>query len=112
MRRRAPLRLLTIEGLEPGLDHPYEVRLDGERVWPEPLMGMPPSSIRLLGARERHDIVFGSCRITLPHEPPYTLRAHEHPDGQGTDALRAYALRAAAGRPLVAVAERRARICC
>lgn len=40
-------------------------------------------------------MIFGSCRVALPHEPPYVLRAHEHPDGQGIDALRAYALRAA-----------------
>ena len=46
----------------------------------------------------RRDIVFGSCRITLPHEPPYVLRADEHPAGQGIDALRTYALRAARGR--------------
>ena len=38
---------------------------------------------------------FGSCRITRPHVAPYDLRASEHPDGQGVDALRAYALRLA-----------------
>jgi hypothetical protein len=88
--------LVVVGGLAPGEDHPYEVHLDGERVWPPAGPPLPPSTIRLLdpgdGPRE---LIFGSCRITRPHEPPYVLRAHEHPDGQGVDALRAYALRAA-----------------
>jgi hypothetical protein len=78
----------------------YEVRLDGERVWPLEDSPFPPSSIRLLDAGRALDVVFGSCRITRPHEPPYALRSHEHPEGQGVDALRAYALRAAAGAAL------------
>jgi PhoD-like phosphatase len=78
----------------------YEVRLDGERAWPEDDSAFPPSSIRLIEPGRPLDLVFGSCRITRPHEPPFALRAHEHPDGQGVDALRAYALRAAAGASL------------
>jgi hypothetical protein len=88
--------LVAIEGLAPGADHPYEVRLDGEVVWPRADPPLPPSTIRLLdGGERRRELIFGSCRITRPHEPPYVLRAHEHPEGQGIDALRAYALRAA-----------------
>jgi hypothetical protein len=78
-----------------GQEGEYDVRLDGERVWPEPGSPFPAPSIRLLRADRALDVVFGSCRITRPHEPPFALRAHEHPDGQGVDALRAYALRAA-----------------
>ena len=89
--------LVTIEGLAAGEDHRYEVRLDGERVWPEEGSPFPASTIRLLGGDGRRDVVFGSCRITRPHEPPYVLRSSEHEAGQGVDALRAYALRAAAG---------------
>ena len=33
-------------------------------------------------------IVFGSCRVAAPHEPPHTLRKDEHPDGREVDALR------------------------
>ncbi len=88
--------LVTVNGLATGLDHAYEVRLDGEPAWPQAASPFPASTIRLLQSGGRRDVVFGSCRITLPHEPPYTLRAHEHPQGQGIDALRAYALRAAA----------------
>jgi len=87
--------LVAIDGLTPGADHPYEVRLDGELVWPEQGSSFPPSTIRLLDPQARREIAFGSCRTALPHEPPYALRASEHPKGQGVDALRAYALRAA-----------------
>jgi PhoD-like phosphatase len=87
--------LVAIDGLTPGQDTPYEVHLDGERVWPEPDASFPPSTIRLLDPDAERDVVFGSCRITRPHEPPYVLRSAEHPDGQGVDALRQYALRAA-----------------
>ncbi len=42
------------------------------------------------------EVVFGSCRDHAARTSrPTSLRAHEHPDGQGIDALRAYALRAA-----------------
>jgi hypothetical protein len=87
--------LVAVEDLTTGADHPYEVRLDGEVAWPEAGSSFPPSTIRLLDPRARHELVFGSCRVALPHEPPYVLRAHEHPSGMGIDALRAYALRAA-----------------
>ena len=87
--------LVVVEGLAAGEDHPYEVRLDGEVVWPEADSAFPASTIRLIDKHRRRDVVFGSCRITRPHEPPYVLRANEHEDGQGIDALRAYALRLA-----------------
>jgi hypothetical protein len=87
--------LVVLEGLRPGIDHAYEVRLDGAVLWPPPDGGLPPSTVRLATPGARREIVFGSCRITLPHEPPYVLRAHEHPSGQGIDALRAFAHRAA-----------------
>ena len=43
-------------------------------------------------------IVFGSCRVAAPHEPPHTLRKDEHPDGREVDALRGLALRMARRR--------------
>lgn len=84
--------LLVIEDLEADRDHPYEVRLDGRPVWPQADSVFPQSTIRLPGDARRRRLIFGSCRITRPHEPPFTLRGHEHPHGQGIDALRAYAL--------------------
>ncbi len=91
----AHFALIALEGLTTGADHPYDVRLDGEVAWPEAGSPFPLSTIRLLDPDAAHELVFGSCRVTLPHEPPYVLRATEHPSGMGIDALRAYALRAA-----------------
>ena len=88
--------LVAVEGLTPGADHPYEVRLDGAVVWPQDA-AFPPSTIRLLDPEKPIDVAFGSCRITRPHEPPYVLRATEDDAGQGIDALRAFALRMARG---------------
>jgi hypothetical protein len=87
--------LVAIEGLTPGTDHPYQVALDGDQVWPAPDSEFPPSTVRLIAGDAELRMIFGSCRVALPQEPPYVLRAHEHRDGQGIDALRAYALRAA-----------------
>jgi hypothetical protein len=88
--------LVVVEKVEAGRDLPYEVRLDGEIAWPEPDSPFPPSTLRLPAADAARDIVFGSCRITRPHEPPYVLRSNQDEAGQGIDALRAYALRLAA----------------
>ena len=84
--------LLCIGGLEPGSTTPYEVRLDGEVRWPEPSAAFPPSVIRTPGDQPAH-IAFGSCRVTVPHEPPYSLRKDQDPRGREIDALRALALR-------------------
>ncbi len=84
--------LVHVTGLEPGVATPYEVHLDGERVWPA--QGeWPPSVIRTVTSGVPLDVVFGSCRTAYPHEPPYTLRKDEHDEGREVDALRALALR-------------------
>jgi hypothetical protein len=85
--------LLVITGLEPGSRHPYEVALDGERRWPEPDSAFPPSVIRTIAPGQELDIAFGSCRVALPHEPPYTLSPDDDGDGREWDALYALALR-------------------
>jgi hypothetical protein len=87
--------LVRLEGLEPGSSYEYEVRLDGERCWPEPGSGLPPSVIRTLGGDGPVTICFGSCRVALPHEPPYTETKDSHEDGREVDALRALAKRMA-----------------
>jgi hypothetical protein len=88
--------LVAIEDLSPREDHPYEVRLDGQRAWPPTDTAFPPSTIRLLDADAPLRLSFGSCRIERPHEPPFVLRRHVHRAGHGVDALRALAVRAAA----------------
>ncbi len=79
--------LVRIEGLEPGGFYEYEVALDGERCWPPSGGDLPPSAIRTLESGKPLDICFGSCRVALPHEEPYTLSKDEHDDGHELDAL-------------------------
>ncbi|MDP9189928.1 MAG: alkaline phosphatase family protein [Actinomycetota bacterium] len=85
--------LVMLEDLEPGSSQAYEVRLDGELRWPEPGSELPPSLIRTVGPEEELRVAFGSCRVTVPHEPPYDRGKTDDPRGRGGDALRNYALR-------------------
>ena len=85
--------LVVISGLEPGRTYPYEVRLDGEPKWPARGSEFPPSVIRTLAPGADLDVAFGSCRVALPHEPPYTLSPDEDERGREWDALYALALR-------------------
>ncbi|MBX6389305.1 MAG: alkaline phosphatase D family protein [Frankia sp.] len=98
--------LVTVTGLEAGRGWPYEVWLtpgastpqaagQAERVWPLPDAAGPPSLLRPVGAGRPVRLVFGSCRVTAPQARPYTLDPEEHPDGLGTDALHALAMRMA-----------------
>jgi hypothetical protein len=82
--------LVEIGGLEPSGSYPYEVTLDGEAVWPLPDDPFPPPAIRTLPDSGRLRLAFGSCRVSVPHEPPYTLRKDDDPRGRELDAL--YAL--------------------
>ena len=86
--------LVCIEDLEPGGSYPYEVKLDGERVWPESDSGYPPSVLRTIDPEAPFRMVFGSCRVAAPHRPPYTLTKDEDPEhGREIDALYALATR-------------------
>ena len=85
--------LVELRDLAAGESLPYTVELDGERVWPEPDSELPASTIRPLPTDRDLRLIFGSCRVSLPHEPPYSLHQAEHPEAQGVDALRALALR-------------------
>jgi hypothetical protein len=91
--------ILRLSGLPEDAATPYEVRLDGERVWPEDDSPFPPSALRTHAARGRVRIVFGSCRTAYPHEPPYTLTPDLHDCGREVDALRAIAQRMAGSDP-------------
>ena len=66
--------LIVVTGLEPGSMHEYEVRLDGERVWPIMESSLPPSVIQTIAPDGRLSLTFGSCRVSVPHEPPYTKK--------------------------------------
>jgi hypothetical protein len=79
--------LVRLEGLEPGSSQAYEVALDGQTVWPEPSSDLPPNVIRTLGGDGPLDIYFGSCRVAVPHEPPYTESKDSNEEGREIDAL-------------------------
>jgi hypothetical protein len=85
--------LVVLTGLEPGRTYAYEVHLDGERQWPPADSAFPPSVIRTHTPGADLDVAFGSCRVALPHEPPYTLSPDEDERGREWDALYALALR-------------------
>ncbi len=71
---------------------PYEVWLDEQRVWPQAGSPFPPSVLRTHAADAPARIVWGSCRVCAPHEPPYSLTKDEDDRGREVDALRTYAL--------------------
>jgi hypothetical protein len=89
--------LLHCTGLQSDSTAPYEVRLDGETVWPEADSPFPPSVVRTHSGEEGAEtrILFGSCRVAAPHEPPHSLRKDEHPEGREVDSLIAVAQRMA-----------------
>lgn len=85
--------LVVISGLESDEPYEYEVLLDGVRRWPEADSPFPPSVIRTIRSGEDLRLIFGSCRLALPHRPPYTLTKDEDERGREIDALHALALR-------------------
>jgi PhoD-like phosphatase len=84
--------LVCCGDLEPGTWHEYEVRLDGERVWPVD-DGFPASAFRTYPKDGPLEVVFGSCRVAAPHLPPYSLRKDEDARGREIDALHTLAQR-------------------
>jgi PhoD-like phosphatase len=85
--------LVRAGDLEPGAWHEYQVLLDGERRWPEAGSGFPPSAFRTYPKDGPLHVVFGSCRVAAPHEPPFSLRKDEDPRGREIDALHTLAVR-------------------
>ncbi|MEJ7715565.1 MAG: alkaline phosphatase D family protein [Thermoleophilaceae bacterium] len=85
--------VVSVGDLEPGHTYEYEVALDGERVWPLEDSEFPASRIRTYADDLHPKIFFGSCRVAVPNDPPYTLTKDEDDEGREVDALRAKALR-------------------
>jgi hypothetical protein len=79
--------LVVVDGLEESTRTAYEVDLDGERRWPPADDRFPAPVISTVNPEHRLRILFGSCRVALPHEPPYTLEKDEDERGRGHDAL-------------------------
>ncbi|MGB9376178.1 MAG: alkaline phosphatase D family protein, partial [Mycobacteriales bacterium] len=84
--------MVIIEGLDAATSYEYEVRLDGEPVWPHPDSRHPPSRIRTLDPDRPFTLVFGSCRFA-------TVTAVGNDSHMDFDALDAYALRMATIAP-------------
>ena len=78
--------LVELEHLGAGTRRSYEVRLNGELVWPEPDSPFPPSVIVTPEADAPLAIAYGSCRTAVPND------AENHAT-HGVDAMRSYALR-------------------
>ncbi|MCA1849012.1 MAG: alkaline phosphatase D family protein, partial [Actinobacteria bacterium] len=89
--------LVVITDLEPGSSYEYSVKLDGEELWPRPGYEFPAPVIRTIAPDDELTLVFGSCRVSLPHEPPYTNKRGKFARGVGggfeRDVLYALALR-------------------
>ncbi|MDQ6749634.1 MAG: alkaline phosphatase D family protein [Actinomycetota bacterium] len=79
--------LVAIDGLAPGSRNEYTVALDGRQCWPEPDDPFPHCAIRTLPESGPIRLAFGSCRVSVPHEPPYTLRKDEDDRGREIDAI-------------------------
>jgi hypothetical protein len=85
--------IVSVGQLEPGEAYEYQVALDGEPRWPQAGSAFPPSVIRTIDPNGPLKLVFGSCRVAVPHELPYTLTRDEHDCGREIDALYALARR-------------------
>ena len=55
--------LVIAGGLEPGSWHEYEVKLDGEVVWPKPGDDRPRSAFKTYPKERPLQMLFGSCRV-------------------------------------------------
>ena len=60
--------LVLIEGLRPASETPYEVKLDGNQVWPLADSPYGPSVIRTPRADGSFRLTFGSCRRSAPFD--------------------------------------------
>lgn len=85
--------VVCITDLDPDKEHPYEVHLDGVKAWPPPGYEFPAPRVRLMPSDGSLRLLFGSCRASAPHRPPYTYQHWWHPKGKGIDVLRTYGMR-------------------
>ena len=106
LRLRSPLRARLLR--RPRARHLARVRGPAGRraVWPQRRRLPGQRASAPTRRRTPLKIVFGSCRVAAPHEPPYTLRKDEDPRGREIDALHTLAL--ADARPAARRVARRA----
>ena len=82
--------LLRVDDLTPDSVTPYDVRLDGELVWP-PRDGRPQSVVHTRNHEHRARLVFGSCRVGDPQPMHLGREWPEDMKTLGIDALWTYA---------------------
>ena len=82
--------LVTVTGLTPDTVTEYDVKVDGELVWPQEDSPFPPSVIRTRGpaSTQRLQAIFGSCRYPKTDDQKVDSKL-------GLDALDAFATRMA-----------------
>ncbi|MBL1287869.1 alkaline phosphatase family protein [Streptomyces sp. For3] len=73
--------LVVVTGLAPGSTTPYEVLLDGRRVWPPEESRFPPSTITTPAVPQPEEagpvrVAFGSCRWAAPPAHGHGSRLH------------------------------------
>jgi hypothetical protein len=85
--------IVCVTDLDPEKQHPYEVLLDGATAWPPADYEFPAPRVRLMPRDGSLRLLFGSCRASAPHRPPYTYQRWWHPKGKGIDVLRTYGMR-------------------
>jgi hypothetical protein len=82
--------LLLVDDLTPGSVTPYDVRLDGNVVWP-PADGRPQPVVHTRDHERRARLVFGSCRVGDPQPTHLDREWPEQVEALGIDALWTYA---------------------
>jgi hypothetical protein len=82
--------LLLVEDLVPGTITPYDVRLDGTKVWP-PDDGRPAPAVHTRNEERRTRLIFGSCRVGDPQPTNLDSPWPEGVRALGIDALWTYA---------------------
>src|SRR5262245_25241347 len=81
--------LLLVDDLEPASVTPYDVRLDGELVWP-PTDGRPQPVVHTRNDEPRVRLIFGSCRVGGPQPTEVAPPWPEELARTGVDALWVY----------------------
>ena len=82
--------LLMVSDLEPGTVTPYDVRLNGARVWP-PDDGRPEPAVHTRNEEPQVRLVFGSCRLGNPQPTNLDRPWPDEVRALGIDALWTYA---------------------
>src|SRR5262249_5367462 len=82
--------LLLVDDLQPATTTPYEVRLDGAKVWP-PDDGRPAPVVHTREGGRRTLLVLGSCRVGDPQPTSLDEPWPEDVRRLGVDALWTYA---------------------